>query len=263
MVNPNLCASPQAISLVLRLSHRASRVFKAFSDDEVVKVLSALTILGQHDEELLAAMEKHLPGETCSPPAACCDNPPALSCLLLLLPVCFCCLMVFPVCSLRRCGSGFSGRLEKCDTELISTVMEYCLQTRCRSKPIFEAVAEDFVRRGEKHTTLQIAKQVIAMGRLNYLPQVSEMSLDNQLRVTNQVCSRKKRGFMSGLWRLSVLSVLRPHVQEAGEHFVDQVLPVSASLPHRGVARLHPPGTFPTQPSVQSLQSILPAEAAG
>ncbi len=52
----------QAISLVLRLSHRASRVFKAFSDDEVIKVLSALMILGQHDEELLAAMEKHLPG---------------------------------------------------------------------------------------------------------------------------------------------------------------------------------------------------------
>lgn len=166
-VNPNLCASPQAISLVLRLSHRASRVFKAFSDDEVVKVLSALAILGQHDEELLAAMEEHLPGEICSPPA--------LSCLLLSL--CFCCSMASPVCSLRRRGWGFSGRLEKCDPELISTVMEYCLQTKCRSKPIFEAVAEDFVRRGEKHTTLQIAKQVIAMGRLNYLPQVSEMSL--------------------------------------------------------------------------------------
>lgn len=56
-----ICAS-QAIALVLRLSHRASRVFKAFSDDEVIKVLSALMILGQHDEELLAAMEKHLPG---------------------------------------------------------------------------------------------------------------------------------------------------------------------------------------------------------
>lgn len=56
-----ICAS-QAISLVLRLSHRASRVFKAFSDDEVMKVLSALMILGQHDEELLAAMEIHLPG---------------------------------------------------------------------------------------------------------------------------------------------------------------------------------------------------------
>lgn len=52
----------QAISLVLRLSHRASRVFKAFSDDEAIKMLSALMMLGQHDEELLAAMEKHLPG---------------------------------------------------------------------------------------------------------------------------------------------------------------------------------------------------------
>lgn len=57
-----LICSSQAISLVLRLSHRASRVFKAFSDDEVIKVLSALMTLGQHDEELLAAMEKHLPG---------------------------------------------------------------------------------------------------------------------------------------------------------------------------------------------------------
>lgn len=56
-----ICAS-QAISLVLRLSHRASRVFKAFTDDETIKVLSALMILGQHDEELLVAMEKHLPG---------------------------------------------------------------------------------------------------------------------------------------------------------------------------------------------------------
>lgn len=128
--------------------------------------------------------------------------PSALSCLpllLLLLPLCYCCLMVLPVCSPRPCGSGFSGRLEKCDPELIGTVMEYCLQTRCRSKPIFEAVAEDFVRRGEKHTTLQIAKQVIAMGRLNYLPQVSEMSLDIQLSVTNQLCSRKIKGDLC-LW---------------------------------------------------------------
>ncbi|XP_073330116.1 FAST kinase domain-containing protein 3, mitochondrial-like [Pagrus major] len=116
----------QSISLVTRLSHRASRVFKAFTDKEVVKVLSALVILGQHDEQLLAAMEKHLP-----------------------------------------------GRLEKGDPELISTVMEYCLQTRCRSEPIFEAVAENFVSQGETHTTLQIAKQIVAMGRLNYLPQCS------------------------------------------------------------------------------------------
>lgn len=54
---------------MLRLSHRASRVFKAFSDDEVIKVLSALTVLGQHDEELLAAMENHLPGEISVHPA--------------------------------------------------------------------------------------------------------------------------------------------------------------------------------------------------
>ncbi|KAM6978375.1 FAST kinase domain-containing protein 3, mitochondrial-like [Tautogolabrus adspersus] len=116
----------QAISLVLRLSHRASRVFKAFSDEEVINVLSALMIFGQHDAELLAAMEKHLP-----------------------------------------------GKLGTCDPELLSTVMEYCLQMRCRSEPIFEAVAENFVFQAEQHSTLQIAKQIVAMGRLNYLPQCS------------------------------------------------------------------------------------------
>lgn len=52
----------QAVSLVLRLSHRASRVFKAFRDDEIMKVLTALMTLKQHDGELVAAMEKHLPG---------------------------------------------------------------------------------------------------------------------------------------------------------------------------------------------------------
>ncbi|CAK6964380.1 FAST kinase domain-containing protein 3%2C mitochondrial-like [Scomber scombrus] len=126
----------QAISLVLRLSHRASRVFKAFSDDEVIKVLSALMILGQHDEELLSAMDKHVP-----------------------------------------------ARLGKCDPELISTVMEYCLQTRCRSEPIFEAVAENFVCHAERHTTLQIAKQIIAMGRLNYLPQCSNQMFKELERI--------------------------------------------------------------------------------
>lgn len=65
-----------------------------------------------------------------------------------------------------------SGRLEQADPEMIGAVMEYCLQKRCRSEPIFEAVAENFVSRGETHTTLQIAKQIVAMGRLNYLPQV-------------------------------------------------------------------------------------------
>lgn len=69
-----------------------------------------------------------------------------------------------------------SGRLGKCDPELISTVMEFCLQMRCRSSPIFEAVAENFVRNAETHTTIQIAKQIVAMGRLNYLPQVFIMS---------------------------------------------------------------------------------------
>lgn len=162
--------SPQAISLVLRLSHRASRVFKAFSDEEVIKVLSALMILGQHDKELLAAMEKHLPGEISFPTTWWMYQRPRCSCLTMVLLL----LGGFrrSVCSLWSCGLCLSGRLEKCDPELISTVMEYCLQMRCRSKPIFEAVAENFVCQAERHTTLQIAKQIIAMGRLNYLPQV-------------------------------------------------------------------------------------------
>ncbi|XP_037345451.2 FAST kinase domain-containing protein 3, mitochondrial-like [Pungitius pungitius] len=116
----------QAVSLVLRLSRRASQVLKAFSDAELTQVLSALMMLGHHSEELLYAVEEHLP-----------------------------------------------GRLGKCDPELISTVVEYCLRARRRSEPIFEAVAENFVDNAETHTSLQIAKQIVSMGRLNYLPQCS------------------------------------------------------------------------------------------
>ncbi|KAL6100578.1 fastkd3 [Pungitius sinensis] len=116
----------QAVSLVLRLSRRASQVLKAFSDAELTQVLSALMTLGHHSEELLSAVEEHLP-----------------------------------------------GRLGKCDPELISTVVEYCLRAGRRSEPLFEAVAENFVDNAETHTSLQIAKQIVSMGRLNYLPQCS------------------------------------------------------------------------------------------
>ncbi|KAM8855972.1 LOW QUALITY PROTEIN: FAST kinase domain-containing protein 3, mitochondrial-like [Spinachia spinachia] len=116
----------QAISLLLRLSHRASQVLNAFSDVELIQVFSALMMLGHHNEGLLSAAEGHLP-----------------------------------------------GRLGRCHPELIGTVMEYCLQMRCRSEPIFEAVAENFVANAETHTTLQIAQQIVSMGRLNYLPQCS------------------------------------------------------------------------------------------
>lgn len=116
----------QANSLVPRLSQRASWVFKAFSDNEVIKVLTALMILGQHNARLLQVMEKHLP-----------------------------------------------ERMGKCDPELTSTVMEYCLHMGYRSEPIFEAVAENFCRHAERYSTPQIARQIVAMGRLNYLPQCS------------------------------------------------------------------------------------------
>lgn len=46
------------------------------------------------------------------------------------------------------------------------------MHMKCRSEAIFEAVAENFVCNAESHTSLQIAKQIIAMGSLNYLPQV-------------------------------------------------------------------------------------------
>ena len=82
-------------------------------------------------------------------------------------------------------------RLGKCEPELISTVMEYCLQMRCRSEPIFEAVAENFVSSAEKHSTLQIAKQVVAMGRLNYLPQV-RLLLWLQYNITSKHISSKQ-----------------------------------------------------------------------
>ncbi|XP_058478574.1 FAST kinase domain-containing protein 3, mitochondrial-like [Solea solea] len=116
----------QAVALVLRLSHRASQVFSAFSDSEIIQVLSALMCLGHRHEKLRTAMEKVLP-----------------------------------------------ERLGKCEPELISSVMEYCLQTRCRSETIFEAVAENFVCNADRHTAPQIAKQIVAMGRLNYLPKCS------------------------------------------------------------------------------------------
>ncbi|XP_030643395.1 FAST kinase domain-containing protein 3, mitochondrial-like [Chanos chanos] len=61
-------------------------------------------------------------------------------------------------------------RLLTADPELTSSLMEYCLYTRCRSEPIFEAVAESFVLNSESYSTSQIARQVVAMGRLNYLP---------------------------------------------------------------------------------------------
>ncbi|KAM8858191.1 FAST kinase domain-containing protein 3, mitochondrial-like [Synchiropus picturatus] len=65
------------------------------------------------------------------------------------------------------------GRLRDSHPELISAVMQFCMQTRCRSQPILEAVAQNFVRSAETHSSEQVAAQVAAMGRLNYLPQCS------------------------------------------------------------------------------------------
>ncbi|KAM6970552.1 FAST kinase domain-containing protein 3, mitochondrial-like [Aplochiton taeniatus] len=115
-----------AISLVLKLSHRASTVLESFTEQELLTVLSSLMFLGHHDEKLLVAMETHLP-----------------------------------------------GRVGEADPELMATVMEYCLQTRCRSEPLFETAAQAFICHADKHSASQIARQIVAMGRLNYLPQCS------------------------------------------------------------------------------------------
>ncbi|KAG9339536.1 hypothetical protein JZ751_023679 [Albula glossodonta] len=65
------------------------------------------------------------------------------------------------------------GRVLVADPELVSAVAEYCLQVRCRSEPILEAVAEGFVFNGENYSTSQISRLVVALGRLNYLPECS------------------------------------------------------------------------------------------
>ena len=62
------------------------------------------------------------------------------------------------------------NRIKECDPELISAVMEYCLHARWCSGAVFEAVAERFVQNAETYSTPQIAHQIVAMGRLNYLP---------------------------------------------------------------------------------------------
>lgn len=77
------------------------------------------------------------------------------------------------LCSLEH---HLANRIKECDPELISSVMEYCLHVRWCSRAVFEAVAERFVQNAETYSTAQIAQQIIAMGRLNYLPScASEM----------------------------------------------------------------------------------------
>ncbi|XP_036396712.1 FAST kinase domain-containing protein 3, mitochondrial-like [Megalops cyprinoides] len=65
------------------------------------------------------------------------------------------------------------SRVPTADPELTSTVTEYCLEATCRSEPILETVAESFIDNAEKYSTHQIARQVVALGRLNYLPNCS------------------------------------------------------------------------------------------
>ncbi|NXD67524.1 FAKD3 protein, partial [Eolophus roseicapillus] len=54
--------------------------------------------------------------------------------------------------------------------QTVSKVMQYCSQKRILSKPIFDAVAEDFISDADRFTTEQIAECIMPFGTLNYLP---------------------------------------------------------------------------------------------
>ncbi|NXI38289.1 FAKD3 protein, partial [Galbula dea] len=54
--------------------------------------------------------------------------------------------------------------------QTVSKVMQYCCQKMILSKPIFDAVAENFISNADRFTTEQIAGYIIPFGTLNYLP---------------------------------------------------------------------------------------------
>ncbi|XP_074998538.1 FAST kinase domain-containing protein 3, mitochondrial [Calonectris borealis] len=54
--------------------------------------------------------------------------------------------------------------------QTMSKVMQYCCRKMILSKPIFDAVAEDFISDSDRFTTDQIAECIIPFGTLNYLP---------------------------------------------------------------------------------------------
>ncbi|NWS73249.1 FAKD3 protein, partial [Crotophaga sulcirostris] len=54
--------------------------------------------------------------------------------------------------------------------QTVSKVMQYCCRKMILSKPIFDAVAADFISNADRFTTDQIAEYIIPFGTLNYLP---------------------------------------------------------------------------------------------
>ncbi|NXP55300.1 FAKD3 protein, partial [Heliornis fulica] len=54
--------------------------------------------------------------------------------------------------------------------QTVSKVMWYCCRKMILSKPIFDAVAEDFISNADSFTTEQIAEYIVPFGTLNYLP---------------------------------------------------------------------------------------------
>lgn len=54
--------------------------------------------------------------------------------------------------------------------ETVTRVMQYFGQRNILSLPVFDAVAESFVYRADDYTTNQVAQQIMAFGKLGYLP---------------------------------------------------------------------------------------------
>ncbi|KAM4906646.1 FAST kinase domain-containing protein 3, mitochondrial [Sylvia borin] len=73
--------------------------------------------------------------------------------------------------------------------QTVSKVMHYCCKKMILSKPIFDAVAEDFICNADRLSTDQIAAYIIPFGTLNYLPP-SASSLFRKLEAVLHTCLR-------------------------------------------------------------------------
>ncbi|XP_029935380.1 FAST kinase domain-containing protein 3, mitochondrial [Myripristis murdjan] len=56
------------------------------------------------------------------------------------------------------------------DPEAVTKVIQYFGRRNILSVPVFDAVAESFVYRADDYTTSQVARQIMAFGKLGYLP---------------------------------------------------------------------------------------------
>lgn len=113
----------QALQLITRLCEYSVKYVPKFSDDELVKVLVALTEFNYNNPLFTEVLEMHV-----------------------------------------------TDKVFTMSPEAVIHVMQYCSQKLLLSKPIFNAVAENFVYNSEHFTTHQIAQLIIPFGKLNYLP---------------------------------------------------------------------------------------------